>query len=306
VIRRYNVIAPLAALALSLSVAQTLRAQTNPGTPAQPAQTPSARTLGTAKKEDIPRDQKPAQPKFDKSGQTVSAEQIAELVILFTGSRQTLQQIRHNGVEHGQMTRVTIDGRTEEGTYDQRFVHGENAAKDKIRLDQKTPATEYALIYSEGQVWGLINGTAFTPRQEATANFLAQTHHSLDALLRYKENGSTLTYVNKDKQKNIDMWIIDLTDKDKYTTRYYISAKTGHVLALEYEETPPGADKPIKYRRTFHDYRVAQNTLVPYRTVLYQDDKQIEETRLLTVTYGVRMDDSYFQNPQTATTSSQP
>jgi hypothetical protein len=39
---------------------------------------------------------------------------------------------------------------------------------------------------------------------------------------------------------------------------------------------------------------------VPYRTVLYENDKQIEETRVLSVTYGVRMDDTYFQNPQAA------
>ena len=35
-------------------------------------------------------------------------------------------------------------------------------------------------------------------------------------------------------------------------------------------------------------------------TVLYADDKQLEETRVLTVTYGIRMDDTFFQNPQTA------
>ena len=169
-----------------------------------------------------------------------------------------------------------------------------------MRRHSFEPANEFALVYNEGQLWGVINGTAFTPRQETAAGFLSRTRHDLDTLLRYKENGATLTFVTKDKQKNIDLWIIDLTDKDKNNTRYFVSAKTGHVLALEYEETPPGADKPVKYRRTFHDYRYVQNTLVPYRTVLYADDKQLEETRVLTVTYGIRMDDTFFQNPQTA------
>jgi hypothetical protein len=39
---------------------------------------------------------------------------------------------------------------------------------------------------------------------------------------------------------------------------------------------------------------------VPYRSVLYKDDKQVLESRVQTVTYGVRMDESFFQNPEAA------
>jgi len=56
----------------------------------------------------------------------------------------------------------------------------------------------------------------------------------------------------------------------------------------------------VKFKRTFHEYRYAQNTLVPYRSVLYANGRQIEEARVLTVTYGIKMDDSYFQNAQSA------
>jgi hypothetical protein len=82
--------------------------------------------------------------------------------------------------------------------------------------------------------------------------------------------------------------LLELTDKDKKATRYYISSKTGRILWLEYE-----ADG-VKYKRTFHNYRVVQGTLVPYRTVLYAGDRQVEESQVLTVTYGVRMEDSVF------------
>jgi hypothetical protein len=46
------------------------------------------------------------------------------------------------------------------------------------------------------------------------------------------------------------------------------------------------------------DYRVAQGTLVPYRSVLMEDGKQIQETRVLNVTYGVKLDDSLFKSPE--------
>lgn len=243
-----------------------------------------------------------------KDAKMPTAEQVAETVILIYGGgggRAVLDQIRRNGVERGKLTRTASDGRVEESSYEQRFVRGETANKDKIRVDQKMPSMEYALVFDAGQIWGIINGTAFTPKQEATAEFISQTQHGIDTLLRYKENGSTLAFVGKEKLKGLDLWVIDLTTKEKNTTRYYISAnpdvrRTARVLWLEYEETPLDGTQPAKYRRTFHDYRYSQNTLVPFRSVLYKDDKQVQEARVLTVTYGIRMDDSFFKNPEAA------
>ena len=237
-----------------------------------------------------------------------TGEQVAEFVIAIYGNtygRAMLNQVRRTGVERGRTTRLGAEGRNEEVTYEQRFIRGESFAKDKVRLDQKMPAVEFSLIYNEGSIFGIINNTPFTPRVEAAASFLAAAHHGIDALLRYKENGSTVTFVAKDKQKNIDLWIVDLADKEGRKTRYYISANpdvrlTARVLWLEYERPNPEGGDPVKHRQTFHDYRVAQGTLVPFRSVLYANGRQIEETRIQTVTYGVKMDDSYFKSPESA------
>ena len=241
-----------------------------------------------------------------------TAEQVAETVILIHGlfqgvpyGRAVLNQVRRNGVENGRVTRTDGEGRTAEISYEQRFVHGENFAKDKIRLDQKTPAMEFAIVYNAGQVWGIINGTPFTPREDATRDFLSQARHGIDALLRYKENGSTISYAGRDKQKNIDLWMVDVTDKEQRKTRFYLSANPdprlmGRVLWLEYEEPGAAGGEPVKFRRTFHEYRYAQNTLVPFRSVLYADGRQVEEARIFTITYGIKMDETYFQNPQAA------
>jgi hypothetical protein len=42
---------------------------------------------------------------------------------------------------------------------------------------------------------------------------------------------------------------------------------------------------------------------VPFRTTLLEDGKQTLETRILTVTYGVKLEDSVFQNPDQTSAS---
>jgi hypothetical protein len=241
----------------------------------------------------------PRVEKVDKNQKTFSAEQVAESSIFLYGSRNLLTQIRRNGLERGRICKPTCEaGKTEEATYERRFVRGESMDKDKIRIDQKMPTLEYSLVFGSGRIWGIINGASFTPRQDASDTFLSQLRHSIDALLRYKENGSTLTLVGKDKQKGLDLYVIDVVDKEKNSTRYYISAKSLHVLWLEYEEPAPGGALPLKYSRRFMDYRYAQGTLVPYRTVLLEDGKQIQETRIFNVTYGIKLDDALFKGPE--------
>lgn len=235
--------------------------------------------------------------KIDPNQKTLTAEQVAELTVLVYGSRPVLAQIRRNGVERGRITRFMTDGKTEEATYERRFITGESADKDRIRLDQKMPTMEYSLIFGEGRLWGVINGAAFVPRQDTADAFMSQHRHSIDSLLRYKENGATVNLVGKEKQKGLDLYVLDLTDKEKRTTRYFISARTFHILWLDYEEAGPGAT-PLKYSKRFSDYRYAQSTLVPFRIILTEDGKQTQETRILTVTFGVKVDDTLFKNPE--------
>jgi hypothetical protein len=241
--------------------------------------------------------QESKQAKKDANGTPFTAEQVVESVILVYGTRPALEHIRRNGIERGKITRTDPEGKIEETDYERRFIRGENLDKDKIRLDQKLPTMEYSLIFGDGKLWGLINGAAFTPRQDATSSFLSQHHHSIDSLLRYKECGSTITLVGKEQQKGLDLFVVDLLDKEKRKTRFFISAKSLRVLWLEYEEGIPGGI-PVKYTRKFLDYRAVQQTLAPYRTVLLEDGRQSQETRVLTITYGSKISDSIFKSPE--------
>lgn len=248
---------------------------------------PTAAQENTPPKEEKPKKQEAAKPvKPDPNNPT--GEQVAETVILIYGSRQGLQQIRRTGVERGKITRTAPDGRPEEIAYERTFKRGETFEKDKVRLDQRLPSLEYSLVFNDGRVTGILRGTPFTPKQEDVSWIMTERVHGIEALLRYKESGAAVKFNGKESQKGLDLWVAELTDKEGHTTRYYISAKSARVLWLEYDEGG------TKYKRTFHNYRVVQGTLVPYRTVLYAGDRLVEESQVLTVTYGVRMEDSLF------------
>ena len=243
---------------------------------------------------------KPVEDVRQGKGKTYTAEQIAETVVLVYGSRQGMAQVRRTGVERGTITRTAEDGRSESIPYSRTFKRGDTYEKDKIRLDQRLPSVEYSLVYSDGKVTGLLRGTPFTPKEADVTTIMSDRVHGLDALLRYKETGATVKFVGNESQKGLEMWVLELSDKAGNSTRYYISSKSGRVLWLEYEQQTAAGQPPTKFKRTFHDYRVVQGTLVPYRTVLYEGDRKIEESQVLTVTYGVKTEDSVFTGSESA------
>ena len=59
----------------------------------------------------------------------------------------------------------------------------------------------------------------------------------------------------------------------------------------------------MKYTRKFSDYRPIQNTLLAYHSVLMADDKQVQETRVSSVTFGLKLEDALFLNPDAQASS---
>lgn len=224
-----------------------------------------------------------------EAGKNVTAEQVAESVILIYGNRANLNQIRKTTIERGKTSIVNAEGKTEQSNYGRFILRADNLEKDRIRVDQEYPNAKYALIYNDKKIFGLYNDTVFAPRDDAQKAFENQIWHGLEAILRYKENGSKIELAGNEKLSSIDFYRLDVTDQQNRRTRFYISTKTLRVMMLEYTEDN------VKYRRRFYDYRVAQGTLVPYRSVLWADDKQIEETEIQTVSFGQKIEEEAFQ-----------
>jgi hypothetical protein len=248
-----------------------------------------------AKPTETPKKEEKKDNKQSKNNATnvATAEQVAESAIfaygLYVGGRPGLNQIRKTAVERGRTVLMNTDGSSETASYERRTVRGEGLEKEKIRLDQEFPSSRFSLIYNDSKIVGVFNDSVFTPREEATKAFTNQIWRGIEGLLRYKENGSTLTLNTKEKAMGVEYYPLSVTDKQNRTTRFYISAKFFRVMWLEYTEDG------VKYTRKFSDYRYAQGTLVSYRNVLYADGKQIEENNTSTITYGQKLDEGLFQ-----------
>ncbi len=225
------------------------------------------------------------------SGKTATAEQVAESVIYFysgLGGRDYLKQIRKTTVERGKTSIVNAEGKTEQATYERVVLRGDSLDKERIRFEQAYPNARFALIYNNDKVFGIFNDAVFAPREDASKTFQNQIWHGLEAVMRYKENNSTLALAEREKLMGVDFFVLDVTDKQNRKTRFFISTKTYRVMMLEYTEDN------VKFRRKFYDYNYVQGTLVPFRTVLWADEKQIEETNIQTISFGQRVEESVF------------
>lgn len=236
-------------------------------------------------------EKKPAK-KFDpKIGFTTGIQVAESAILVYSGlrGRSGLTQIRKTTVEVGRLKITNPDGTISNSKYEQRILRAENLEKERIRINQKLPDAEYSMVYDGKKIFGLYNNSVFIPREDALRSFRNRVWRGIGALLRYSENGSTVKLEKRETIMNVEFYVVSMTDKQKRTTVFYVSKKSLRVLIVKYEEDG------IKYRRKFYDHNYAQGTLVPYRTVLWANDKIVEEKNILTITYGQTISENIFK-----------
>jgi hypothetical protein len=224
------------------------------------------------------------------ANKNATAEQVAEssVFIYAPSGRESLGQIRKTTIERGKISIVKPDGATEKASYLRWVLRAPTLAKEKVRLDQEFPTARFALVYNGEKIFGIFNDSMFTPEDAASRRFENQIVHGPEAFLRYKENESTLELVKREKVLGVDLFVIDVTDKQNRKTRFNVSVKTFRIMSLEYEEGG------VKYIRRFYNYNYAQGTLFAFRNVLWAGDKIVEETDVSTISFGQRVDESIF------------
>ena len=287
-ISRFNILTPLAIAVLFLTYA--VGAQ-QPATQ-KPAEKKAEEKATESAKKKTEKSVPPPVITTKEASKTATAEQVAESSILvyggLIGGRQTLNQIRKTAFEKGKISVTNAEGKTEQATYQRWTQRAETLAKEKIRLELDFPNARYSLIFNAEKIFGIHEDQTFTPREDAARSFENNIIHGLEALLRYKENESKIELSPKEKMLGVEYYLLDVTDTQARKTRFYISTKTFRVMMLDYQEDGR------KFRRRFYDYNYAQGTLVPYLTILWADEKIIEQSEVGSITFGQKIDDAIF------------
>lgn len=289
-ISRFNILTPLAITVLFLTHAVS-------------AQQPATQKPADKKAEGKATEEKAVDKKTEKStpppvittkeaSKTATAEQVAESSILvyggLVGGRTTLNQIRKTAFEKGKISITNAEGKVEQASYQRWTQRAETLAKEKIRLELDFPNARYSLVFNAEKIYGVHEDRTFTPREDAARSFENNIIHGLEALLRYKENESKIELNGKEKILGVEYYLLDVTDKQARKTRFYISTKTFRVMMLDYQE------EGTKFRRRFYDYNYAQGTLVPYLSILWANEKLVEQTEVGTITFGQKIDETIF------------
>jgi len=216
---------------------------------------------------------------------------VEAVIIVYAGfqSQERLDQVRKTTAERGRVTLIGAGGTEETITYERFIIRAEKFSDEKMRLNQNFPNARFALVYDGTRHFGIFNDAEFVPREDAITAFKSYNLRGLEALIRYKANGFTPTIAGEERVMGVDYNLLDLTDEAGNRTRFFISKKSFRVMMLEYEENG------VKFQRRFYDYNYAQGTLVPFRTVLFANGRQVEEIRIQTITFGQKVEDSLFQ-----------
>lgn len=227
---------------------------------------------------------------------TPKAEDLIERSILSYGSRGAIYQVQKNGILRAQVKLFAPDGTTREGRSVTKFIRKPKLMEDLVLIELELPETKFLIGYDGTKTWSIHNGELQETSPELTNSFRSSYAHSYEALLRYKESNSKLEYVTNNKIGSLEIDVIDLIAPDGQRTRYNVSRRTGHILSLEYETQATPEAKPSKYRLTFSDFQVIQNSLVPYKTVVFENDVKVEERKIVEAAYSVQMDEKTFKS----------
>lgn len=232
-----------------------------------------------AARDKIPKAEKPKAVKFNKP-ETWDGETVAEVVIYAYGSRPVIDYVFTNARFEG-IIKIAVDDNQPpiEGKILEYILRRETSDRNCVRIEVELPSPQggepQQLVFGfNGYTnWAARNRQSIMLTPEAQATFLASLKHDHFALLRYKEDGTTVTRVPGERIMGIDTIGLELTHRDGSKTKYFISSQTYHILHLEYEVQVSPEDKPLRFRESFYDFRPVQNILVPMRKELYENGK---------------------------------
>lgn len=239
--------------------------------------------------------------KNSRQEKTRTAEEIVERALLAYGGRPAIYVIQRNGFYRANLKLFTANG-IQEGRTVTKFIRKPKLGEDLVTIELDLPDLKYTITTDGKEVWATQNGLAQKPSEQEVRGFRSSHEHHYEALLRYKENESRLEYIGSNKIGTLDLDQIRLTSPGGIDTTYEISRRTGRIIYVNYEEKSGEKGPPVRYRLYFKDFRVIQNTIIPYEIQVFQDGKLIEERKIVEAAFNVQMEEKIFKSGSPAET----
>ncbi len=237
-----------------------------------------------------------------KAEKTPTVDKLVEFAIASYGGRNAVFQVQKNGIIKNNLKLINGEN-IREGRTVTKFIRKNKLLEDLIILEIELPDTKFTMGFDGEKTWATNNGERTELSPELSAAFRTSYAHSYEALLRYKEDGSKIEYVETKKIASLEVDTIDLTTAEGAKTRYEVSRRSGKILYLEYETTPATPDaKPNKYRLHFQDFKIVQNAVViPYKTLVYENGVKVEERNVIEAAFNVQLEEKIFKPDAPAT-----
>jgi hypothetical protein len=228
-----------------------------------------------------------------------TAEEVVERALLAYGGRPAIYSIQRNGILRANIKLITPNG-VLDGRMVSKFIRKSKLGEDLMTIELDLPEMKYSITTDGKEVWSTENGLPHKPSAQEIRGFRGSHEHHYEALLRYKENESKIEYTGSNKIGTLDLDQIRLTSKEGIVTQYEISRRTGRIIYVNYDEKVESKDSPVKYRLYFKDFRVIQNSIIPYEIQVFQDGKMIEERKIVEAAFNVQMEEKIFKSATTA------
>ena len=221
-------------------------------------------------------------------------EDVVERAMLSYGGRGAIYVVQRNGIYRANIKLFTPNG-VQEGKTVTKFIRKPKLAEDLLLIELELPDLKYTIGFDGKEVWSTQNAEPHPPSEQEIKAFRGAHEHHYEALLRYKESESKLEYVGSNKIGTLDLDLISLTSPQGVKTLYEISRRTGHVIYVNYEEQVAENSPPVKYRLYFKDFRVIQNSVIPYEMQVFQNGKLIEERKIVEAVFNVQLEEKAFK-----------
>lgn len=165
--------------------------------------------------------------------------------------------------------------------------------KPSFRLDQNVMGQKMVMVFDGKEAWSFSPGTnevQILPAEQADRT-KEQMNMAENQLLKYKEPGSKMEKLGKEKVDGLTCFKIKLTEKEGKVSTMFID--TDEYLVRKMISSNEGKEAEI----LLQDYKKYQNFNIPYKYVITAGEMGSMDIIIESMEFNIPIDDSIFKKP---------